>query len=197
MDNDVKGILDAIQGYENIPRKRPKFINFCKNVLARKFHPSSIEKTWEIFEKALKEPTSEVKSETIESKNGKENGQQAEETASESENLESKKSKKRKAFEDCVNQDSPKKSKMENEEDSTKSKFDWIEVSSSVIAKKGSTKLKKLKKKVVNEYLARYPETAKSVTELESKLEKKLNKSKKFKVSNDVVSFSTSREENV
>ena len=55
LDKDVKVVLDAIQGYENIPRKRAKFINFCKNVLSRKFAPASIEKTWDLFEKALKE----------------------------------------------------------------------------------------------------------------------------------------------
>merc|ERR1712129_681204 len=59
LDKDVKLVLDAIQGYENIPRKRPKFINFCKNVLSRKFAPASIEKTWDLFEMALKEPVKE------------------------------------------------------------------------------------------------------------------------------------------
>ena len=36
-----------------------KFINFCKNVLARRFAPASIEKTWDLFEMALKEPVKE------------------------------------------------------------------------------------------------------------------------------------------
>merc|ERR1712150_273119 len=60
-------------------------------------------------------------------------------------------------------------------------------------SKKGSTKLKKLKKKVVNEYLTLHPDTNKTRLELESKFEKRFAKSKKLKISNDVVSISQGR----
>ena len=95
---------------------------------------------------------------------------------------------------------STKKSKVDNdvpmldEEESVKTKFDWIECISSVLDKKGPTKSNKLRKKVVNEFVKQNPDIAKSRVDLETKFEKKLTKCKKFKISNDVVQFSTSRE---
>merc|ERR1712115_377623 len=53
---DVKNILDTIQEHENIPRKKPKFINFVKNIMRNRARPHSIDKTWELFEQALKPP---------------------------------------------------------------------------------------------------------------------------------------------
>jgi hypothetical protein len=59
--------------------------------------------------------------------------------------------------------------------------------------KKGSMKVKRLKKKVVDEYVKRHGDTVKSRIQLEAKLEKKLKKNKEFKYTSDVVSLSTSR----
>merc|ERR1712062_838084 len=56
LDSDVKNILDTIQEHENIPRKKPKFINFVKNIMRNRARPHSIDKTWELFEQALKPP---------------------------------------------------------------------------------------------------------------------------------------------
>jgi len=340
LDKDVKLVLDAIQGYENIPRKRPKFINFCKNVLSRKFASASIEKTWDLFEKAIKEPA--ISSDLVESKTlavakptstpettngtsykasfnqwetanlgndqvnekfrrlmgmgksgghadkpmmtsakhassvqdstklfanqeqqyekaraitlsskgqglgfapsnpkekknsqnkrktfddntedddevstGKENGHSNgnnEELAQQNGGInmfkgtkvdqvhsgeisEKKKKKKRKLTEiDSIEGNETKKAKVvENVE--TQDKFDWIDCVLQVVSKKGSTKMKKLKKKVVNEYLNHYPDTHKTRQDLETKFEKKLVKSKKLKISNDIVSISTSRDD--
>ena len=341
MDSDVKHVLDSIQGYENIPRKRAKFINFCKNVLARKSSPASIEKTWDLFEKALKEPqsaptkpsedidtpmetTSEISNGTENKKsitacsfnqwetanlgndqtnekfrrlmgmgksgsatkpinstsqphassvqdstnlfsnqekeyekaramtlsgrgqglgfasaipdekkkrqnkrqtfddesdndgtNGKENGHSISNgnkldcdsnvhqngipmfkgTAKEEKNSEKTKKKKRKAIdEDSAEENQSKKAKViENTDNQVK--FDWIDCALTVITKKGSIKMKKLKKKVINEYVTHYPDTIKTKVELETKFQKKIDKSKKLKISNDIVSISTSRDE--
>lgn len=343
LDKDVKVVLDAIQGYENIPRKRAKFINFCKNVLSRKFAPASIEKTWDLFEKALKEPEVEIKpsespsiettketskdtnkieqtssfnqwetanlgnekqnekfrrlmgmgkngtgssdkifttskhassvqdstklfanqeqqyekaraitlqakgkglgftssSETVlkgqktgqnkrktfdmadsddekTTSNGKENGQNinVNETSTVHRNgipmfqgtkdqvptqQKAKKNKKRKTTEEdeSENGNQTKKVKMEIEknDDEVQTKFDWIDCALTVLSKKGSTKIKKLKKKVVNEFLTLHPDTVKTKVELETKFEKKLSKCKKLKISNDVVAISTSRDD--
>jgi len=54
LDSDVKNILDTIQEHENIPRKKPKFVNFVKNIMRNRARPHSIDKTWELFEQALK-----------------------------------------------------------------------------------------------------------------------------------------------
>merc|ERR1719447_880761 len=56
LDGDVKNILDTIQEHENIPRKKPKFVNFVKNIMRNRARPHSIDKTWELFEQALKPP---------------------------------------------------------------------------------------------------------------------------------------------
>merc|ERR1719331_1786105 len=56
LDGDVRNILDTIQEHENIPRKKPKFINFVKNIMRNRARPHSIDKTWELFEQALKPP---------------------------------------------------------------------------------------------------------------------------------------------
>jgi len=56
LDSDVKNILDTIQEHENIPRKKPKFVNFVKNIMRNRARPHSIDKTWELFEQALKPP---------------------------------------------------------------------------------------------------------------------------------------------
>merc|ERR1719495_2117470 len=56
LDGDVRNILDTIQEHENIPRKKPKFVNFVKNIMRNRARPHSIDKTWELFEQALKPP---------------------------------------------------------------------------------------------------------------------------------------------
>ena len=33
LDSDVRSVTEAIMAYENVPRKKPKFMNFAKNVL--------------------------------------------------------------------------------------------------------------------------------------------------------------------
>ncbi len=226
MDKDVKYVLDTIMGYENIPRKRPKFINFTKNVMGKRTPPATIEKTWEVFEKVLKDPTTsaattpseeaKVKEESKPSDSNDENVNETNQgvskfsgTASQ-EGKKSKKKRKREEEKEAVSNENDaevvtkKKARvgslndesMDNDEveaSDTSKKFDWLECITELIEKKGEMKVKKLKKKVVNEFLERNPSTSKTRLELEVKFEKRLSKSKKFKVANDVVQFSTSR----
>ena len=46
MDKDVKSLLDGIMTFDNIPRKKPKFVNFVKNVIGggKRCSPTTIEK---------------------------------------------------------------------------------------------------------------------------------------------------------
>lgn len=53
IDSDVRAICDVILNHENIPRKKPKFINFVKNIMRQRAQPSNIEKTWDLFSQAL------------------------------------------------------------------------------------------------------------------------------------------------
>jgi len=69
VDYAVKNIIDTILDHDNVPRKRPKFINFVKNIMRNKAHITSIEATWELFSKALTppaEPTPPKKEEPME-----------------------------------------------------------------------------------------------------------------------------------
>ena len=201
LDNDIKQVLLIIQGYENIPRKKQKFINFCKNVLSRKFSPSVIDKTWEVFEEALKDPTKSPGTLTPVVKNAKssesntniskkrkhedkENGTTAEEVNAKNDGIPMFQGTKKAKI---VDKDSVE------EEPTSKPKFDWTDCVTQIVDKKGSIKWSKLKKKVVNEYITRYPDTVKTRMELESKLEKKVKKNKKFKCSNEMISIATSR----
>lgn len=54
MDADVKNLLSVIMNHENIPRKKHKFTNFVKNIMRKNTMPSTIDKTWDLFEEALK-----------------------------------------------------------------------------------------------------------------------------------------------
>ena len=65
LDSDVRSIVNTILDHENIPRKKPKFVNFVKNIMRNKARPHSIDKTWDLFSQALKppEPPSQTKME--------------------------------------------------------------------------------------------------------------------------------------
>jgi len=123
LDQDVRTILDTIQEHDNIPRKKPKFINFVKNIMRNRARPHSIDKTWELFEQALRPPpeaavamevqetqeTQEKEGRKEEVVNGKENvnGEQEEE-----EKLTKKKKKKRdRELADKMEEDEPQKGK--------------------------------------------------------------------------------------
>lgn len=54
LEPDVKNIVETILNHENIPRKKPKFVNFIKNIMRNKARPHSIDKTWDLFSQAMK-----------------------------------------------------------------------------------------------------------------------------------------------
>lgn len=58
IDSDVKNIVNTILDHENIPRKKPKFTNFVKNIMRNRANIYAIDKTWDLFSQALK-PTAE------------------------------------------------------------------------------------------------------------------------------------------
>ena len=206
LDNDIRQVLSIIQGYENIPRKRQKFINFCKNVLSRKFSPFVIDKTWEVFEEVLKDPKS------VSTDDNAESGKNSNVAASQNE-IGINGRKKRRHSDDKENGDTEeqiksvdavqmfkgtKKSKLDKEyiqDVPQNTKFDWTDCVTQILDKKGPIKWAKLKKKVINEYCSTYPDTFKTRLELESKLEKKVKKNKKFKIFNEIISIATSRDE--
>ena len=248
LDSDVRNIVNTILDHENIPRKKPKFVNFVKNIMRNRANSHSIDKTWELFSQALNPPATEekvedVKMETVveekveneetcdnnSKKKKKKKRTDTEETVSNNTNVESnKKSKKDKKSKDkqnnleednsekenSENPKSKKKQKKEREEEKSvknlkrkheetmdvdegeetenvpekKLKFDWDETISSVLKQSGEMKLKKLKKKVVSEYMSIHEGTHKTAEEIGAKFDKKLKK-KKYRVLKDKVTL--------
>ena len=60
--------------------------------------------------------------------------------------------------------------------------------------KKGAMKVKRLKKKVVDEFVRQNGDTFKTRIQLEVKVEKKIKKNKEFKFVKETVSLATSRD---
>merc|ERR1712109_100691 len=115
LDSDVKNILDTIQEHENIPRKKPKFVNFVKNIMRNRTNSHSIDKTWELFSQALNPPATEEKVEDVKMETVVEEKVENEETCDNN----SKKKKKKKRTEETIsnntNVESNKKSKKDKE----------------------------------------------------------------------------------
>merc|ERR1719471_1380148 len=109
LDSDVKTIVNTIMDHENIPRKKPKFVNFVKNIMRNRARPHSMDKTWELFSQALKppEPQAETKMEVTEDKP----------TVSDEvvETSEKKKKKKKKNKESSQSKESPEETASEKE----------------------------------------------------------------------------------
>merc|ERR1712096_75710 len=114
IDSDVRNIVNTILDHENIPRKKPKFTNFVKNIMRNRARPHSIDKTWDLFSQALK-PTAQEASQKREEEKKEEVPEVVEEK------IKSKKDKKK-------NKDKKSDSSEENgdiemaEDDGTKKK---------------------------------------------------------------------------
>jgi len=137
LDSDVRSVTEAIMAYENVPRKKPKFMNFAKNVLGggRRSSPQTLEKTWELLELALKKPAEAPTPQKASQSpvKGEPKSPEKEPVAQDdSQESEAKTPKKRKAEDDCTisgEDTSSKKSKKDKKKDKKKS-VESAEVSS-------------------------------------------------------------------
>jgi len=145
IDNDVKNIVNTILDHENIPRKKPKFTNFVKNIMRNRANIYAIDKTWELFSQALK-PTAEEMSQKkeevkVESK--------TEEAVEEPKKSKKKKKDKSETMDDDVemaeDDGSKKKSKKERKKDKLKALEE--ENASEETSEKENTEKKSKKKK--------------------------------------------------
>lgn len=146
LSQSVLNILQTISNYENIPRKKAKFLNFMKNSF-RYMKQDDLESAWTLLEEAMKE------------------NKQQQQPAVQNGN-------KRKLEEESngnhENGSDAKKAKVEEEE--VTDKFNWGEtIKSIIISKNKEIGMKKLKKKVMNRY-------KKFGGEISEKIEKKFNK---------------------
>nr|CAB3263571.1 cell growth-regulating nucleolar protein-like [Phallusia mammillata] len=177
----VKELLEKLQEYSNIPRKRGKFLNFLKNSL--KIRDSKLtEDVWEIFSSANKPAVLETK----------ENVKSIEE-----EPLQKKKSKKRK-HEENGEETAAKKSYVETEDQDENltvqtenaKKFPWNKTIRLCLKNSPDKEMsiKKLRKKVLAEYSTyEADQRIKSENDLKVLFLKKVNKNPKFIVAKDRV----------
>jgi len=148
IEPDVRNIVNTILDHENIPRKKPKFVNFVKNIMRNKVNVHSIDKTWDLFSQALK-PTAE------EATKSKDDVQMAD--ISETIVEEKKKSKKKKKDKENHNEDvemavddgTKKKSKKDRKKDELKATEEEI-VCEDTSEKENTDKITKKKKKKLN-----------------------------------------------
>lgn len=172
----MQNVLHTISSYDNIPRKKAKFLNFMKNSF-RNFKFNELEEAWDLLEVALKENRPQQSSngapkqpQTNGNANGyaEHNGKRKNDDQPEENRTNGK--KKRIDSTEVVN----------TTEEAEAEKFKWSEVIRDVIINKNNEiKLSKLRKKVLNRY--------KKFTgcEINEKIENKFNK--KLKRSTGVV----------
>jgi cell growth-regulating nucleolar protein len=173
LSQGVLNILQTISTYENIPRKKAKFLNFMKNSF-RYMKANELDDAWTLLEEAMRENKSQQQ------QNGNNNGNQQQSNGV-----------KRKLEEDDQNgeeQVKTKKAKVEKEplvEAEVSEKFNWGEtIRSILLGKNNEINLKKLKKKVLN----KYKKTGGEISDkIESKFGKKLKKLNGIVVDNEKV----------
>ncbi|KAL7048933.1 hypothetical protein ACKWTF_003535 [Chironomus riparius] len=175
LSQGVTNVLQTISSYDNIPRKKAKFLNFMKNSF-KYFKYNELEEAWDLLEVALKENKPEPKPQNG-TTNGNANKRKIEDEVQPEEN--GTKAKKKKL-------DDEVKAENGDTQEETAEKFNWTEVIRSILVNKNNEiKLSKLKKKVLNRYKKF---SGSEISEkLESKFSKKLKKSKGFVVDNEKV----------
>lgn len=195
LSEGVTNILQTIATYDNIPRKKAKFLNFMRNSF-RYMKVYDLEEAWCLLEAAMKESKPEPPPQK-QQKNGKaaSNGysnieneeEKAEKTTS------SNKRKPSTTDDDEENGVKLKKKKIDAEVDGsengsseTAEKFNWKEVIQNILSSKNNEiKLTKLKKKVLNRYKKF---TGSEVGDkIETKFNKKLKKLNGIVVDNEKV----------
>lgn len=188
LSGGVTKILETISSYDNIPRKKAKFLNFMKNSF-RYMKMNELEEAWTLLEEAMKESKAEnPPAGQNKASNGKEsngtvsNGKrklenESEEITAENGSEPAKKNKKK---------DETNGSATQEPAEESSEKFSWNETIRNILsAKNNELKLKKLKKKVLKKY--------QSLTgsewsdKVENKFNKKINKFKGIVVDNEKV----------
>lgn len=197
LSGGVAKILETISSYDNIPRKKAKFLNFMKNSF-RYMKVNELEEAWMLLEEAMKESKAES---TAVTENGASNGNALNTAVSNGASNGTSNGKRKLENESeeidsneiAKNGSEPAKKKKKGDsneivapaEDSLE-KFNWNETIRNILsAKNNELKLKKLKKKVFKKY--------QSLTgsewsdKVENKFHKKINKLKGVVVDNEKV----------
>ncbi|CAH1123498.1 unnamed protein product [Ceutorhynchus assimilis] len=162
----LRQLLQTISEYENVPRKKVKFINFIKSSSGGRANMRDVEEAWDIIEKHkvanFNKPT-----ETN-------NKRKADEETNDTETVTKKK----------------KESAAEIEENVTTEKFDYKAKILEILAEKQTISQKKLQKKIVRAYMNVSRETE-DKAKIIKKLNKKLKKIPNVLIENDKVILNT------
>lgn len=156
IDSDVRNIVNTILDHENIPRKKPKFINFVKNIMRNRANIHAIDKTWDLFSQALK-PTAQEMSQKKEEDKKEDISEDISEDAGEEKKKSKKEKKKNKSekldveeengdIEMAEDDGTKKKSKKERKKDKLKS-LEEENASEETSEKENSENISKKKKK--------------------------------------------------
>lgn len=145
LEPDVKNIVNTIINHENIPRKKPKFVNFIKNIMRNKASVTSIDKTWELFSQAQKPAVEACDKPSNSTKDSKVEADSSIECEDDQ-----KKNKKDEVIENsvpCVEKKMKKKKKKDKKKNSVSSEDVEISVEEEVTSKEEKKKRSKKDKK--------------------------------------------------
>jgi len=113
-DPKLRNLLDKLSAYSNIPRKRKKFENFCKNSV-NVYDTKTLDQLWDLFNTKTEEPTKAIDLDnTVEEP--KENGSEKGESSSEETNGEQIETS---IENNELDSEAPKKKKKKREKKST------------------------------------------------------------------------------
>ncbi|KAM3960654.1 uncharacterized protein ACR2FA_005244 [Aphomia sociella] len=160
VSGNVRRIIDTVSKHTNTPRKKPKFINFVKNVCGHKTNPKDIEQAWDLISVKLTELSNARNNQNKKNnetdtdiKKEEQNGSTADNDSTEENNLEAT----TKSEEDTElsngntqNEDDKKLTKKQRKEEKKRKKYE-AELQSAVAPpveeEEGDTQTKKGKKK--------------------------------------------------
>ncbi|XP_053619570.1 cell growth-regulating nucleolar protein [Plodia interpunctella] len=71
---NVRRIIETVSKQNNTPRKKPKFVNFVKNVCGHKTNPNDIDQAWDLISVKLSDLSNSNKNQNQKKQNGNANG---------------------------------------------------------------------------------------------------------------------------
>lgn len=155
VSGNVRRIIETISKHNNTPRKKPKFINFAKNVCGQKTNPKDIDEAWDLISVKLSELSNARNNQnksngTVsngDTKKEKQNGEVAENESKEENDLENK-SDTGLLNSNVENGDDKKLTKKQRKEEKKRKKYE-AELQSAVAppVEEEETQMKKGKKK--------------------------------------------------
>lgn len=197
-NDELSSALQRISQHENIPRKKPKFINFLKNILGNRVPPRITEQLWDLISKEIEElrvskapnvnNSSTKVAEKTEKTSDEENGIKRKHDGENKNPVNGNKKRKTEPI-DCQNENicSQGNDTINSVGVDSSAKVKWCTIGKIILRAQDDKELslKKFQKKIIGEYLNRMGDSLcadETVEVLWSKCQKKLSKNPKFKI---------------